>query len=809
MILDNQTQSSIGNSIESPSSLLPGIKPNSSRRSPWGRGANWAVMLTVAVLLMISVGGYWYHRQQLAGIADEDLRLIVTGPAVLHAGVAADYTVQTTSVTGKGMPAQIEFAIYSPDDRKLWIQKEKSDQRGQLQITVPADLKLPETVRMEVLALKSDQHEKMLARLAVEPVRYITQLVTDRFEYSPGDTVYYRTITLAQYSLAADRQPTIRFEVLAPDGSVLPNSRREIAAENGISSGEFVIPDKQPAGQYSLIARSIDASFSTQRQEFLVGQPRAGGQQKKEEASPPAKIEVVFHPEGGELAANLENRVYFTARDPTGAPAEIKGTIINSSGVEVALVQSARQGRGAFHFTPLAGEQYRLKINSPEGVKDEPALPGASTGLRVVLSAGSGVFKAGEPLEFNIRCAVDDLPRPLVVAARCRGVQVGQQWLVANSKGTNGETEDGANAVSIPLSKEVGGAIRLAVYDYSDSPPKLAAQRLVYRQMPKSLRIDTTSVRDHQGGGERVNMTIATSDEKGGPMPAVLSAAVVEDRLLNIAGKRPPVMPIFFLLTDKSAQGEDLNDAGLFFTDTAEARTSLDLLLGTQDLREPMDKTANPVKPLASSEEQTAASVTMADHAPPLMYDNLKDIRDNYDKSVSEYRQRRTHLLNTLTTVSFLGGMGLLLLVAMLGLMKIVGGIHLWMPAMAATICCLVLGAILMDPSRLNSKEAEATAFVPFQAPLPPENKSVKNETISKGGDQAVKQSADVEKPNQSRVWKTFAGTVFWRPMLVTGTDGRASITFDLPDSSTPFRVLIDGHAAEGRIGSHQELIKE
>jgi len=47
-----------------------------------------------------------------------------------------------------------------------------------------------------------------------------------------------------------------------------------------------------------------------------------------------------------------------------------------------------------------------------------------------------------------------------------------------------------------------------------------------------------------------------------------------------------------------------------------------------------------------------------------------------------------------------------------------------------------------------------------------------------------------------------FSQTLFWHPLLLTDADGKARIEFDLSDSITTFRALIDGHAAAGRIGS-------
>ena len=48
------------------------------------------------------------------------------------------------------------------------------------------------------------------------------------------------------------------------------------------------------------------------------------------------------------------------------------------------------------------------------------------------------------------------------------------------------------------------------------------------------------------------------------------------------------------------------------------------------------------------------------------MFDNLGQIRSNYEKSLLDYQAGRTEALNTLTTASFFGGLGLVVLVAML-----------------------------------------------------------------------------------------------------------------------------------------------
>ena len=191
-------------------------------------------------------------------------------------------------------------------------------------------------------------------------------------------------------------------------------------------------------------------------------------------APDPGKIDVTFFPEGGQLVAGLENRVYFVARDPLGKPVQLSGTIVgkgrrdDARDQEVAAVQTTYEGMGAFSLIPQPDESYRLKIAAPTGVKNEPTLPEVSPERDLVLATGSGVFAAEKPLEFNIRAARAGVP--LVVAAYCRGVQVGEQPLVTKLGVT------GANPVAISLDSAVGGVIRLAVYDYSVTPAKASGR---------------------------------------------------------------------------------------------------------------------------------------------------------------------------------------------------------------------------------------------------------------------------------------------------------------------------------------------
>jgi uncharacterized protein YfaS (alpha-2-macroglobulin family) len=817
-----------------PGAPQPLAKGGAPARQSFARGANWTVGLAAAALVLISVGGYFYHREKLVAIAAEHLRLVVTGPSTIQTGINTEYLVSTTAIDSQPLPAKVEVSLSTPDGKRLKAFKETADEHGCLKVTIPADLKLPDQTQFRVAAWHGESHEETESTLAVAPVRYDAQLGLDRPLYQPGDVVRYRSLVLSRFGLTADRDVPVHFEIHDPAGAVVAGSPCDATSQRGVAAGQFVVPAELPGGQYTLIARAQDGTFRQQKRTFFVrryrlpklkkeleflrdsygpGQTVAadfkaqraeggaaagaalrivatvdgkpvfeqatkttdagslhiefklpdkieqgdgqlaviiddGGSRETEAKTIPislGKIDVSFYPEGGDLVPGLENRVYFVARNPQGKPVDLAGTLLveeadGSSRVEESIpVKTVYEGMGAFRFRPTAGAVYRLKINEPAGVSNQPKLPAVSTQRDVVLDAGAGVFAADKPLEFNVKAVKTGLP--LVVAAYCRGVQVGEQPLVTKQAG------DDPNPAKISLDGAVGGVIRLTVYNYNATPPKPIAERLVYRRPARKLNVQATAAGQagasgqagklpHYAPADKVDLSLSVTDESGAPTPAALGVAVVDDALLNLADDHTPSMPTYFLLASEIDKPEDLENADFYLSDGTKGETkaaeALDLLLGTQGWRRfaevsllaaisPKGKGPASVdaKTGAVSPEQLATLAVVGAGRPPLMYDNIEQIRSNYKKSLAAYQADRTRALNMLTAISFFGGLGLVLLVVMLGLMRIVSGMHLWIPAVGATVCCLIIGAILMNPDQLTPAQGNAVAFLSWHAPTP------------------------------------------------------------------------------------------
>jgi len=874
----------------------PALKANGPVAPVWARVANWVVGLAAAILLLMSAGGYWYHLGQLRELAAQNMRLRVTGPATIQAGADNTYRIDTTAITGQGMPAEIEFAVYSPDDKRLLWHKDTTGDDGRLEVAVPADMELPDRAVLKVAARRADpatgeKEELVETSVSVERVRYATHLALDKPLYQPGETVYYRSLTLS----AVEQEMPIHFEILDPSGAVVPGSQLDGVTERGVGNGAFPIPGELAGGEYTLVVRSLDDAFPEERHPFFVRRyrlprlkkelelardsyspgdtvvadflaeraeggaaadarlrviatvdgktvyqedaraDRAGAHQiefelpeKIEQGDAQlvvvvddggtretiaktipvnlGKVEVEFFPEGGDLVAGLENRVYFVGRDPLGKPVHIEGTVVDSQGRAVAPVETTHEGMGSFTFTPLADESYRLEIHNPEGAENEPPLPEVNAEQRIVLNTGIGVFEPGEPLEFNVRASEPDVP--LVVAAYCRGVPVGQQTLVTKT-GENGQ--HGANAVAIPLADDVGGVVRLTVFDYSVRPPKPVAERLVYRRPARYLKVRAAGHREKYAPGEKVDMAIVVTDEKGQPVPAAVSVAVVDDALLSLADDDFPGIDTHFMLTTEVKDPQDLEDADFYLSDDPEAAVAIDLLLGVQGWRRFVEKTLRELKEEGREEEQLVRLASMGGEIhPPAMFDNLGVIRERYEQALSQYESERTQLLTTLITLSFFGGLALLLLVTMLGLLKVVTGVHLWVPAAGVTACCVAVGVILMNPSTRQAEFRGPVAFMPFELAPP-----VVTETeVPRLGDEdstEVGEEATEEEQREKQAEKALEGV----------PDELEADPFAAPDAAAPPKPVAlgimpageemaeDGFFAGGKRARLEELTRQ
>jgi hypothetical protein len=859
-------------------------------RRAWARWSNWIVGLMAAALLAVSLGGYVYHRGQLFGLASEHLRLRVTGPSQLQLGFANRYSIAATSITGRGLPAQVEFTLRSLDNKPILSHKEKSDASGRLDIVVPSDLKLPADVKLEVAAVYGSQTERFSTQLATKPLCYVAHLAVDRTEYQPGETIRYRVVLLPWLVSSGGRTPPIRVELRGPQGGVVPGSLVEPRLEGNVASAEFTLSGTAETGCYTLAVRSVEPGFVDQELQVPVLRPPTpdlkldlefvrGGLQPGDKAialyscassdgkplakatveakavvdgrivyqgksetnvvgegrveftlpsaihSPSAilavtathntrtnssakriplsanRVQTRFFPEGGELVAGLENRVYFTSFDPLDRPIAVRGEILDTHGRAVAVAESNRAGMGVFSLVPATGEQYRLRFQTPGGLDEEPRLPESVAVPPVVLTTGLGIVDAGEPLEFNVR-SHGKSRIPLVAVATSRGIHAGQRVLVSEEK---------TNTASIPLDPNVAGLVRLTLFDYRESPPKPIASRWVFRRPADSLRVAATGDASIHRPGEKATLHVqATTRPTRAPSAdakakIVLSAAATRLPGATAPESRAPSLATEILLAEVVADHPAARETAEFaLSSDSKAPAMLDLLLGTtpsQTFGAAAERRDDGPDARRSSEPSGLAS----GGSPPLMMDNLTELTRRFEDSLSLYRRHQTRILNTVITLSFFGGVALVVFVVMLAILSIPCEFRVWGPAVVAALASMFVGVVLMNPSRVKgslqgavpfavfdgSRAAGSTIFVQSQ-PGGAEVSHGELRLLKRLARRCADRSALAAEP----------ASLLWMPRIGVGDDGRAAIPLAMPEAPASVSIGIDATDSDGRFGS-------
>ena len=382
-----------------------------------------------------------------------------------------------------------------------------------------------------------------------------------RDSYAPGDQVV-ADVSVDRADGAPAAGATLR-SIATVDGKTVFDASRQLE-KSGKTQVDFELPRGIERGDGQLAIIVNDGGT----QETIAKTIRINV----------GRIDVSFFPEGGELVAGLENRVYFVGRNPLGKPVHLEGQIVDSAGRAVAKLKTAHKGTGSFTFTPRAAESYTLKLTSPADVSSQPALPPVNPQRHVVLSTGPGVFEPGQPLTVELHSDRDDLP--LSLAAYCRGVLIGQQMLAVHK---------GNNRVTVPLAGEAGGVVRVTVYEQVGRADAIelspVAERLVYRRPARALHVKVGGLHEHYAPGESVELSLAVTNERGQPTPAVLGVSVVPEGIWKMVEEETPKMTTQFYLTSEIEKPEDLEKADFYLSDDPQAPAALDLLLGTQGWR--------------------------------------------------------------------------------------------------------------------------------------------------------------------------------------------------------------------------------
>lgn len=370
--------------------------------------------------------------------------------------------------------------------------------------------------------------------------------------YGPGDEVFaILSVTRAEGGVPSGARATA---VARVDGNEI--ARRELTlSPQGTCSVSFPLPKDMGAGEGDLAIVVQDGGVT---ETFAKTLPILLNQ-----------VSITFYPEGGDLVAGLENRLYFEARDNRRKPADVQGRIVDSKGQDVATFATTHEGRGTLRFTPRRGEAYAAVIDVPAANTQRFELPRA-VDRGCVLSATSDVFDAGGAVTF------------VVASTEERNVRLSLFRLDREVAGINFSVS-AACPTHVTLRPQVSaeGVLRATLTDDQGAP---IAERLVFRRPSRSVNVKVVASPEKTTPAGKVSLAILATDETGKPVEATLCISVTDEAVLQQIERREqaPRLPVQVLL---GADVKELADAHLYLSDAPDAPRAVDLLLGTQGWR--------------------------------------------------------------------------------------------------------------------------------------------------------------------------------------------------------------------------------
>ncbi len=219
-------------------------------------------------------------------------------------------------------------------------------------------------------------------------------------------------------------------------------------------------------------------------------------------------LDVQFFPEGGDLIAGVQQRVYFKAVGSDGFHVDVSGAVYDASGSKAADIASEYKGMGSFVITPRQGETYTARIINSTGQETSVILP-ASMGTACVVSASID----GGRIHYDI------------LGGNASGLHLaavsGNSLVTAVPVTSNTGTLDASDAPA--------GILALVL---TDGASQVYSQRLLFVQPAKQQAQITPDNRNY-AAREKIALDIELRDNAGQPLVGVYSLAVTDNSLVE------------------------------------------------------------------------------------------------------------------------------------------------------------------------------------------------------------------------------------------------------------------------------------
>jgi hypothetical protein len=214
----------------------------------------------------------------------------------------------------------------------------------------------------------------------------------DKSSYYAGETVWFKAYLMDGF-LPASESKTLYVDWITDNGTLLSHTVSPIV--DGASNGQFEVPENYNSDfihvrAYTRWMLNFDTAFLYSKDIRILSTEPAS---KKNAISLVPSIQ--FFPEGGDIIANVKNRIAFKANDQFGRPVKIKGKLVDTKNNIVQSFTSVHDGMGSFSFVPQPGVSYLVKWTDEknnEHVTDLPSIQSSGITMQVAIDANKRVI---------------------------------------------------------------------------------------------------------------------------------------------------------------------------------------------------------------------------------------------------------------------------------------------------------------------------------------------------------------------------------------------------------------------------------
>ncbi len=294
---------------------------------------------------------------------------------------------------------------------------------------------------------------------------------------------------------------------------------------------------------------------------------------KKIEKSFPIKAalsqsDVQFFPESGDLVNGLTSRVAFKAVSVDGTGVNIKGSITDNQGQEVAQMESVHAGMGTFNLKPEVGKTYEAKIKYPDGSETVINLPKAADGGYVL-----AVYQTeGDSLLVRINASAKAVNQTVNLIA-----QTGGETIYASQiKISTPVTSIWLKKTSFP-----SGIAQFTLFDNRGQPIN---ERIAFLKNPDEMQLKISTSKPAYKTREKVEIELESNDQRGKAVAGSFSVAVIDESKVPIDETSESTIFSNTLLTS-DLKGYIEKPNYYFATESEAVNKALDNLMLTQGYR--------------------------------------------------------------------------------------------------------------------------------------------------------------------------------------------------------------------------------